>query len=156
MSGYQRVLEELKRAGFEPEDLGDVIRVRVDPNNLAKVATMAVELGYDHLASVEGVDWIKDNKIEVVYHAESYEEDLRGKLLEIRVMLPRENPHIASVVDVWPNAILLERETWDLMGVEFDGHPDLRRILMPPDWDGPPPLRKDFKVKVEGVYVNVE
>lgn len=153
---FKKVIEVLKSLGVEVEDAGDVIRVKASKDKLRQVAEKAVELGYDHLASVEGVDWIKENQIEVIYHAESYEEGLRGKLLEIRVRVDREDPRVDSLVSVWPNALFLERETWDLMGVVFEGHPDLRRILMPPEWDGPPPLRKDFKVETEGVYVNVE
>lgn len=157
MSGkVNEVVEAFKSFGVEVEDTGEVVRIKAPKEKLLRVAEKAVELGYDHLASVEGVDWIKENQIELIYHAESYEEGLRGRLLEIRVRVDRRDPRVRSLVDVWPNALFLERETWDLMGVVFEGHPDLRRILMPPDWDGPPPLRKDFKVKTEGVYVDVE
>ncbi len=146
----------LREKGFEAEDRGDVVTVKLEPGKLEEAARLAVELGFDHLASVEGVDWPQDGVIEVVYHAESYEEELRGKLLELRVKVPRDDPRLPTLIEVWPNALFLERETWDLMGVVFEGHPELRRLLMPPDWEGPPPLRKDFKVKTEGVYVNVE
>ena len=57
-------------------------------------------------------------------------------------------PHVPSVTGVWPSAGFLEREVWDLLGVVFDGHPDLRRLLTPDDWEGHP-LRKDYPVQVE-------
>ncbi|RLE57626.1 MAG: hypothetical protein DRJ35_08745, partial [Thermoprotei archaeon] len=82
---FEKVIEALKSLGVEVEDAGDVIRVKAAKEKLRQVAEKAVELGYDHLVSVEGVDWIKENQIEVIYHAESYEKDLREKLLEIRV-----------------------------------------------------------------------
>jgi len=150
------LLRRLEEKGLEPVDRGDVVSVAVEPHALREVAELLVEEGYDHLASVEGIDRPGEDVIEVVYHAESYSEELRGKLAEIRVRVPRGEPRVPSLIDVWPNALFLERETWDLMGVVFEGHPELRRLLMPPDWEGPPPLRKDYKVATEGVFVVVE
>jgi len=155
-SRLERLEKGLRDIGLEPVKAPGVLRVDAQPESLVPAARLAVEHGYDHLASVEGIDWPSEGVIEVIYHAESYDEDLRGTLLEIRVKVPRDEPRLPSLIEVWPNALFLERETWDLMGVVFEGHPELRRLLMPPDWDGPPPLRKDFKVKTEGVFVNVE
>lgn len=150
------LLREMEERGLKPLDRGDVISLTLEPSRLRETAKLLVEKGYDHLASVEGIDRPGEDVIEVVYHAESYSEELGGKLVELRVKVPRGEPRVPSLIDVWPNALFLERETWDLMGVEFDGHPELRRLLMPPDWDGPPPLRKDYKVATEGVFVVVE
>jgi len=61
------------------------------------------------------------------------------------VRVPKDNPHVPSVESVWKTANWHEREAYDLIGVVFDGHPDLRRILLPDDWEGHP-LRKDYKV----------
>lgn len=158
MSGVDAasLAEQLKAKGFEAQAAQSVVKVRVAPERLRELAEEAVKLGFDHLASVEGVDWPQDNAIEVVYHAESYAENLRRLLLEVRVRVPRSSPRLPSLIDVWPNAIFLERETWEMLGVVFEGNPDLRRLLLPPDWSGPPPLRKDFKVVEEGVYVDLE
>ena len=152
--------EAVKRAleglGFRVEEARDVLRVRLEPAELRRAAEALVQLGFDHLASVEGVDWPSEGVIEVVYHAESYEPDKRGFLVELRVKVPREDPRVPSVFDAWPNALFLEREVWEMLGVTFEGNPDLRRLLLPPDWAGPPPLRKDFRVEEEGIYVEYE
>ena len=62
----------------------------------------------------------------------------------VRTRLPRIEPHITSVTDLWPGANWHEREVFDLFGITFDGHPDLRRLLLPDDWVGHP-LRKDYE-----------
>lgn len=93
----------------------------------------------DLLVSVSGVDW-KD-RLEAVYHVYSTES---YKTLAIKVTAVNE--HIPSVMPVWPAADWHERETYDLYGIIFDGHPNLERILMPSDWIGHP-LRKDYKVE---------
>jgi NADH-quinone oxidoreductase subunit C len=67
--------------------------------------------------------------------------------LRVKVRLPADDPHVATVSDVWPAANWLEREVWDLFGIAFDGHPDPRRLLMPEDWEGYP-LRKDYPVQI--------
>ena len=67
--------------------------------------------------------------------------------LRLKVRLPADDPHVATVCDVWPAANWLEREVWDLFGIAFDGHPDPRRLLMPEDWQGYP-LRKDYPVQI--------
>ncbi len=105
------------------------------------------ELGYDYLSSVTGVDYLPDNKMEVVYHLR---KSTGGAPLVIKTQVDRANPTISSIVSVYPGAEFQEREAWDLLGIKFDGHPDLRRILM---WEGFAgfPLRKDWK---EAYYVD--
>jgi NADH-quinone oxidoreductase subunit C len=129
--------------------------VSVKPENLVDAARRLVDLGFDHVASVEGVDWIKEKEIEVAYHAESYEEDLRGFIVKLSTRVPRDDPRIPTLIDVWPSAEFPERETWEMLGVVFEGHPDLRHILLPPDYEGIPPLRKDYRVPVEGFIVDL-
>jgi NADH-quinone oxidoreductase subunit C len=68
--------------------------------------------------------------------------------LRVKVRVSGEHPRIPSVVGIWPSAGFLEREVWDLFGVEFEGHPDMRRLLTPEDWEGHP-LRKDYPVQVD-------
>jgi len=155
-STREEVKQALERLGFAVEEARDVLRVRLEPADLRKAAEELLRLGFDHLASVGGVDWPAEGKIEVVYHAESYELGKRSFLVELRVKVPRDDPHLPSLIDVWPNALLMEREVWEMLGVTFEGNPDLRRLLLPPDWSGPPPLRKDFRVEEEGIYVEYE
>jgi len=155
-SQRELVKSEFEKLGFKVEEARDVLRIRVEPGELRKTAETLVQLGFDHLASAGGVDWPSEGSIEVVYHAESYEEGKRGFLVELRVKVPRDDPRLPTLFEVWPNALFLERETWEMLGVVFEGNPDLRRLLLPPDWSGPPPLRKDFRVEEEGVYVEYE
>jgi NADH-quinone oxidoreductase subunit D/NADH-quinone oxidoreductase subunit C/D len=99
------------------------------------------ELGYDFLSSVTGVDYLPDEKMEVVYHA--YQSTGGGSLV-FKVQVPRQDPVVPSLVPIYPGADLQEREAWDLLGISFEGHPDLRRILMWEGYEGHP-LRKDWQ-----------
>jgi NADH-quinone oxidoreductase subunit D/NADH-quinone oxidoreductase subunit C/D len=117
--------------------------VVVSADKLLDVATaLRDDLGFDYLSSVTGVDLINDGKLEVVYHA--YSIDRGGSHVAFKVQVDREEPVVPSLVSVWPGADFQEREAWDLMGIHFEGHPDLRRILT---WDGfaGHPLRKDWQ-----------
>jgi NADH-quinone oxidoreductase subunit C len=98
---------------------------------------------FDFLANLTAIDWPARQALEVIYHLVSYPH---GHELAVRVDVPRDRPSLSSVVSLYPVADWLEREQYDLLGVVFEGHPDLRRILMPDDWTGFP-LRKDY---VEG------
>jgi NADH-quinone oxidoreductase subunit D/NADH-quinone oxidoreductase subunit C/D len=100
------------------------------------------ELGFNYLSSVTGVDLIEDDKMEVVYHTYNVSEG--GGSLVLKVQVDREDPAVPSLVPVWPGADFQEREAWDLFGIKFDGHPDLRRILMWEGFEGHP-MRKDWK-----------
>lgn len=100
-------------------------------------------LAFDYLQLVTAIDWV--TQIEVVYHLWSMKH---GHKIAVKVVTERENPRVPSVSDLWPAADWHEREQFDLMGVVFEGHPDLRRILCPEDWEGHP-LRKDYTQPVE-------
>ena len=99
------------------------------------------DLAFDFLNCMTAVDWIKQNKMQVVYHLYSYRH---GHSAVVKIDLPRDNPEVPSACGVWKAANWLEREQYDLLGVSFTGHPDLRRLLMPDDWVGFP-MRKDYK-----------
>ena len=95
------------------------------------------------VSTVTGVDrYPAEPRFEVVYHLHSIARNLR---LRVKCRLGGENPEIDSVTAVWRGANWYERETFDLFGVRFRNHPDLRRIMLPEDWDGHP-LRKDYPV----------
>ncbi len=98
------------------------------------------DLAFDCLSNMSGVDFLKDEKIQVVMHLYSYPH--RHKIV-VKVDMPREKPEMPSLEAIWKAANWLEREIYDLLGVNFTNHPDLRRLLMPEDWIGYP-LRKDF------------
>jgi NADH-quinone oxidoreductase subunit C len=98
------------------------------------------ELEFALLASVSGVDYLpRDPRFEVVYHLLSISHNARFVL---KVLVAEEQPRVPTVTGVWPTANWLERETYDFYGIEFTGHPDLTRILLPDEWVGWP-LRKD-------------
>ncbi len=120
----------------------------VDPARIRDVAAFAKAdpaLRFDCLSNLSGVDYPKQGAIQVVYHLLSYA--LRH-IMVLKVNASRDAPVVASVAGVWQTADWQEREVFDLLGVTFEGHPDLRRILMPEDWPGHP-LRKDFVEPLE-------
>ena len=98
------------------------------------------DLKFETLSDLTGLDLPKENKIQVVYHIYSYSHHHQ---IVLKVDLPRENPRLSTMEGVWKVANWLEREAFDLFGIVFEGHTDLRRILLPEDWVGYP-LRKDY------------
>jgi NADH-quinone oxidoreductase subunit C len=102
------------------------------------------ECPFNYLADVTCVDWFpSEPRFEVVYHLLSIWKKERVRL---KVRLDGGSPALDSVTPVWPSANYFEREVFDLFGVRFAGHPYLRRLLMPEDWEGHP-LRKDYPVE---------
>ncbi len=115
----------------------------VSADKLVEVATaLRDDIGFDYLSSVTGVDQLEDNKLEAVYH--TYSIDQGGSALVLHVQVDRDNPVIPSLTPIWPGADFQEREAYDLLGIQFDGHYDLRRILTWDGFDGHP-LRKDWR-----------
>ncbi len=99
---------------------------------------------FNYLSDVSCVDWYpSEPRFEVIYHLLSISKKER---LRLKVRLTGDAPAIESVTPVWPAANYFEREVFDLFGVRFTGHPYLRRLLMPEDWEGYP-LRKDYPVE---------
>lgn len=122
----------------------DVSCVIVPPTAIREVALHVREdeaLRFDSLMCLSGVD-NADGTLGVVYHLHSVS---LGHKLTLKVIVPVDNPHLQSVERVWRTADWHEREAYDLVGMIFDGHRDLRRILNPYDWEGYP-LRKDYEV----------
>jgi NADH-quinone oxidoreductase subunit C len=113
--------------------LGTLQELRDDP-----------ELAFDALSDVSSTDWPgRSPRFWLAYHLRSRS---LGHRLRVKVGLPdEEHPHVPSVTGLFPTADWLEREVFDFFGVHFEGHPDLRRILMPDEWEGYP-LRKDYSL----------
>jgi NADH-quinone oxidoreductase subunit C len=131
------------------ERIGPLGPAKTDPSTVVPAAEIVgiccflkddPDLAFDCLMNLSSVDWPKKNQIEVVYHLWSYSK--RHSFI-LKCQLDRAKPVIPSIESVWKAADWLEREQYDLMGVTFTGHPDLRRIMMPDDWIGHP-LRKDY------------
>ena len=122
---------------------GDYIQIKPDEwNELAVWLKSEPSLLFDSLQCQMGID-IGDDKLESRYNLHSMELD---HYIEIRIAVPRSDPKIPSVEQVWRIADWFERETYDMLGIEYTGHRDLRRILLPDDWEGWP-LRKDYQVQ---------
>jgi len=115
----------------------------VPREQIVPFVTAARELGFRMFVDLCGVDYLRrDPRFEVVITVMSLEAKQR---LRIRVQLPGREPSMSSITSVYPGANFYERETYDLLGIEFAGHPDLTRILLPDEWEGHP-LRKDYAV----------
>jgi NADH-quinone oxidoreductase subunit C len=110
---------------------------------LLKFLKEDADLAFDSLMCVSGAD--TGLELWVVYHLHSFAHKHR---LNVKVVLPRENPACDTVSDLWAMANFFEREAFDLYGIDFKGHPDLRRIMNPPDWIGWPG-RKDYEYPAE-------
>ncbi len=121
----------------------------IQPEVLLPLATLLKtdpELDYDYLMDLSAVDCLqlgKPHRFEVVYHLFSLS---RKKRVRIKVPAPAQNPEVDSVVSLWPVANWFEREVWDMFGVKFRGHPNLKRILMYEEFEGHP-LRRDYPVQ---------
>jgi NADH-quinone oxidoreductase subunit C len=114
----------------------------IDPPRMGDVALFLRDdpaLSYEWLMCLSGVDYPPD-RIEVVYHLYS---QTHGRKLVLKAQLDRNDPRVPTVDPAWKMANWHERECFDMLGVVFEGHPDLRRILLPFDWEGYP-LRKDY------------
>ncbi len=96
--------------------------------------------GLTYLSFVSAIDWPDRNELEILYHLYSHQTHLE---LALKVRVPRDDARVPSVTGIWDGANWHERETYDLLGVVFEGHPNLRRIMMTDDWVGHP-LRKDY------------
>jgi NADH-quinone oxidoreductase subunit C len=102
------------------------------------------QAGYNFLEDVTAVDWYpSEPRFQIVYHIISF---ARKERLRLVVLLDSDSASLDSITPVWPSANFYEREVFDLFGVHFGGHPNLRRIMMPEDWNGHP-LRKDYPVE---------
>lgn len=145
--------ESLKRSLGEEKILDIVDNVpdpfiSISPDSVLDVAWTLYrnpELDFNVLMCLSGVDYPQNNAIEIVYHLYSMTHRHR---ITLKTRLIRDNPELPSVTQVWPAANFHEREVYDMLGVNFVGHPDLRRILLPDDWEGFP-LRKDYQVQSE-------
>lgn len=140
------MLEELKEKF--PDAVIDVkiqrerrLWATVKRNALIEVCRYLREHEFEHLSSVSGVDYA--DRFEVIYYLWSYS---KKKLLSLKVPLPKEDPKVDSVTSIWKAANWHERETYDMFGIIFEGHPNLTRILLDEDFEGHP-FRKDYKLK---------
>jgi NADH-quinone oxidoreductase subunit C len=122
------------------------LKVTVPTQRIKEVAYfIRDEFRFDHIGCVSGTDYIVKNEIEIIYFVGSLSrpgyEDI---IIALAERPKRDNPVVPSLVEVWTGAEYQERETYEMLGVNFQGHPDLRHLLLPEDWADLPPLRKDY------------
>ena len=140
---YQRVEGDYssKVTGFKSEVPEPYFNV--EPSAIVEIGRYLRDrddLMFEVLSDLTAVDLPKEDKIQVVYHLHSYAQ--RHQIV-LKADLPREKAQIQTMENVWKAANWMEREVFDLFGVVFEGHSDLRRIMLPEDWTGHP-LRKDY------------
>ena len=123
------------------------ITIAFEKDRLLEIATfMRDEMGFDHVKGIAGIDEPTHKMIKVLYIAASFSKpEIEDIIVVLETELDRSNPMIASAVSVWASAHFHERETFEMYGVKFEGHPDLRKLLTLDNWEGPPPMLKDIK-----------
>jgi NADH-quinone oxidoreductase subunit C len=135
---------------WKPEHLLDAkfdrgeLTLTIAAGEIRSAAATVQAAGYNFFEDVTAVDWFPSSpRFQLSYHilSHTYKERIR-----LRVLLDGDAPAVESITSVWPSANFYEREVFDLFGIRFEGHPNLRRIMMPDDWQGHP-LRKDYPVE---------
>lgn len=152
------VLEEVEKAleGLEAEivESKGAISVSVSLEAFVEAAERLKKLGFDHVKSVTVIDNSDQGFFEIVYHLSSYSNlELAKQIVALKTRTSSSEARVPSLYKLWESCLFLEREEYDLVGVVFEGHPRLERLLLPEDWEGPPPLRKEYKIKTEGIDV---
>jgi len=121
------------------------LKVSTSPVRIREVSLFARDtLGFDHISTVSGVDWIAKSQLEVEYFIGSSTPGQEDFILAVSELVDRENPVVPTLIDVWRGAEYHERETHEMFGINFQGHPNQSHILLPEDWNDIPPLRKDY------------
>jgi NADH-quinone oxidoreductase subunit C len=125
------------------------MKIMVEPRDVLAIAIFLRDnLGFDHAESVAGTDYPKDNQIEVIYHLGSYgTETMEGHIMALATRTSRNDARLPSLIDVFRSVEYHERETFEMLGVYFEGHPRNERFLLPEDWADIPPLRREFRIK---------
>jgi NADH-quinone oxidoreductase subunit C len=132
--------DALSGATFERDEL----TLTVAPGRLMAAASALRQAGYNFFEDMTAVDWLPASpRFQLSYHLLSL---ARKERVRLRTFVDEANPSVESITSLWPGANYYEREVFDLFGIRFQGHPNLRRILMPDDWEGHP-LRKDYPVE---------
>ncbi|WP_026733505.1 NAD(P)H-quinone oxidoreductase subunit J [Fischerella sp. PCC 9605] len=128
---------------LEP-DVNGVEIIKVEPDFLLPICTALYAYGFNYLQCQCGIDLGPGQDLVSMYHLIKVSDNVdKPEEVRIKVFLPRENPRVPSVYWIWKTADWQERESYDMFGIVYEGHPDLKRILMPEDWVGWP-LRKDY------------
>jgi NADH-quinone oxidoreductase subunit C len=147
-TGLELLAAELGDAALETVYFRNRASVAIDPARIVEVLAALRDRGYSFLASVHGVDYYPEEPRLGVHY--ELLDMARVDRLTVTLRVASEQPEVDSVIEQWPTANHQEREIYDMFGVVFRGHPDLRRILMPEDYEGHP-QRRDFPIGGEPV-----
>ncbi len=135
-NGFEQEALELDRQGVE--------LIKVEPEFLIPIATALYAYGFNYLQCQGAYDLGPGKELVSFYHLIKVSDDAdRPEEVRLKVFLPRDNPRVSSVYWIWKGADWQERESYDMYGIIYEGHPNLKRLLMPEDWIGWP-LRKDY------------
>jgi NADH:ubiquinone oxidoreductase subunit C len=141
------------------EKFGNELKIVYEKHNRSKIMVKPEKMvetaiflrdghGFDHVESASGTDYPKDSAIEINYHLGSYSNtELWSYVLVLSTRVDRKDPKTNSLINIFPSVEYHERETYEMLGVYFIGHPRNERFLLPEDWVDIPPLRKDFRSK---------
>ena len=147
-TGLELIRQELGDSVLDTTYFRERATLVIDPASVRAVLAQLRAKGYSFLASVHGVDYYPhEPRLGVLYEML---DRTRVDRISVKARVHTDDPRIESVVDLFPTAEFPEREVYDMFGVVFDGHPDLRRILMPEDYEGHP-QRRDFPIGGEPV-----
>jgi len=147
-TGLELIAHDLGEAVIETVYFRERATLEIDPAAIRPTLQHLREQGYTFLASVHGVDYYPEEpRLGVIYELLDMS---RVDRITVKLRLPTDSPKVDSVTNEWPTANHQEREVYDMFGVSFDDHPDLRRILMPEDYEGHP-QRRDFPIGGEPV-----
>jgi NADH-quinone oxidoreductase subunit C len=147
-TGLELLAKDLGEAALRTVYFREQATIEVEPSRIREVLGELRGRGFNFLASVHGVDhYPEEPRLGVIYELLDMR---RVDRLTVKVRVPLDSPALDSVTPEWPTADHQEREVYDMFGVVFEGHPDLRRILMPEDYEGHP-QRRDFPVGGEPV-----
>jgi NADH-quinone oxidoreductase subunit C len=156
-TGLELLAKELRDQ--DPDSVADTeffrerAALHIPPKAIKAVLELLRGKGFSFLASVHGLDYYPDEpRLGVQYELLDMTEVDR---VTVKLRVPTDDPHVDSVTPEWPTANHQEREIYDMFGVVFDGHPDLRRILMPEDYEGFP-QRRDFPVGGEPILFTID
>ncbi len=144
----QPIVEKLEKAfGVKASEYHGDVSLVIPREQIVATCEQVKTLGFELMSALSAVDYwpAEDPRFHIVYQFTSVSKNLR---LGFRVPVPGVNPTVPTVSHIYRNANWRERELWDMFGIKAEGHPDLRRILMPADWEGHP-LRKDYPLGYE-------
>lgn len=148
-SEEKRIVESFGKFGVKADIAKpNRIKITVERENLSEIAKFARDdLRFDQCANVTGTDFPKDKQLEISYQLGSIDgPGLRRMILTVSCRIPSDDPVLPSLIEIYPSVNYHERETAEMIGCVFQGHPNLTRFLLPEDWNDMPPMLKAYRL----------